>query len=151
MKLRAVVTAVGAVAAAVVVMSPAQAATAQARGYDHKDPYQTGCGNSARAVRTGNINSRLEGKIGTVKLMYSFSCKTNWIEINTITAGYGSITVQNARGTIDTFQFRKGNGGRHWGNMVNGNNMCAWGSASVKWGSGMGGQVGTGGTGQACK
>lgn len=97
MKLRAVVTAVGAVAAALVVMSPAQAATAQARGYDHKDPYQTGCGNSARAVRTANINSQLEGKIGTIKLMYSFSCKTNWIEINTITAGYGSITVQNAR------------------------------------------------------
>lgn len=35
--------------------------------------------------------------------------------------------------------------------MVNGNNICAWGSASVKWGSGMGGQRGSGGTGQACK
>ncbi|MEV0150868.1 MULTISPECIES: DUF2690 domain-containing protein [unclassified Nonomuraea] len=149
MKLRAVVTAVGALATALIVTSPAQAASAS--GYDHKDPYQTGCGNSARAVRTANINSRLDGKIGTIKLMYSFRCKTNWIEINTITAGYGSITVRNAKGAVDTFQYKKGNGGRHWGNMVNGNNICAWGSASVAWGSGMGGQRGSGATGQACK
>ncbi|MEU0566266.1 DUF2690 domain-containing protein [Nonomuraea sp. NPDC005983] len=148
MKFRVTATAVGAIAAALLATSPAQAA---AKPYDHKDPYKTGCGNSARAVRTGIMKSRIEPNIGTIKLMWSGTCKTNWIEIKTMTAGYGTINVYTQDGREDRFSYRAGNGGRHWGNMLYGNDMCAWGSASVSWNGGMGGQSGSGGTPKACK
>lgn len=147
MKIRIVATALGAMAAALMVASPAGAQTAANR-LDHKDPYQTGCGNSAYEVTRARstINSRMDGKVGTIKLMWSPKCKTNWIEINTITNGSGHITVRTADGREDVFRYRAGNNGRHWGNMLYANNMCAWGSATVQWNGGRGGQNGQGGT-----
>ena len=150
MKFRVTAIAVGAVAAALLTVSPASAQTA-AKPYDHQDPYKSGCGNSAKIVKTGSINSRLDGKVGTIQLWWSGRCKTNWIEIKTATSAHGSINVYTADGRYDRFAFKKGNGGRHWGNMLWGNNMCAWGGASIQWGTGQGGQNGAGSTPKACK
>ncbi|MEV0348810.1 DUF2690 domain-containing protein [Nonomuraea sp. NPDC050680] len=149
MKLRVTAIAVGAVAAALLTISPASA-QATAKPYDHKDPYTTGCGNSAKIVKTGSITSRANGKVGTIQLWWSGRCKTNWIEIRTATSASGSINVYTADGRYDRFAFKKGNGGRHWGNMLWANNMCAWGGASVQWNGGRGGQNGAGTTAKAC-
>ncbi|MEV1246879.1 DUF2690 domain-containing protein [Nonomuraea sp. NPDC050022] len=149
MKFRVTAIAVGAVAAALLTISPASA-QATAKPYDHKDPYQTGCGNSAKIVKTGSINSRANGKVGTIQLWWSGRCKTNWIEIKTATSASGSISVYTEDGRYDRFAFKKGNGGRHWGNMLSANNMCAWGGASVQWNGGRGGQNGAGSTAKAC-
>jgi hypothetical protein len=127
--------AVGAVAAALLTISPASAQAAGRNYYDHKDPYTTGCG--------------IDGKVGTIQLWWSGRCKTNWIEIRTASSAHGTISVYTDKG-YDRFSFKQGNGGRHWGNMMYGNNMCAWGSASVVFGSGRGGQNGSGGTTKAC-
>ncbi|MEW9547131.1 DUF2690 domain-containing protein [Nonomuraea sp. NPDC050783] len=148
MKLRVVATAVGAAAVTLLAGSPAHAAM---KPYDHKDPYRSGCGNSARVVRTAAITSRANGKVGTVKLMWSGKCKTNWVEISTGTSMSGTINVYTADGRYDAFSFKKGNGGRHWGDMLWANNMCAWGGASVQWNGGRGGQNGAGTTGKACR
>ncbi|MCK2221136.1 YjfA family protein [Actinomadura sp. ATCC 31491] len=149
MKLRVVATAVGAAAVTLLAGSPAVAQAAALKPYDHKDPYRSGCGNSARAVRTAPINSRANGRVGTIKLMWSGKCKTNWTEITTATSASGMISVYR-NGASDTFHFKKGNGGRHWGNMLYANNVCAWGSATVQWNGGRGGQNGSGSTGKAC-
>jgi len=148
-KFRVTAIAVGAVAAALLTVSPASA-QATAKPYDHQDPYKSGCGNSAKIVKTGSISSRLDGKVGTIQLWWSGRCKTNWIEIKTATSAHGSINVYTADGRYDRFAFKKGNGGRHWGNMLWANNMCAWGGASIQWGTGQGGQNGAGTTPKAC-
>ncbi|WP_188191286.1 DUF2690 domain-containing protein [Nonomuraea sp. SYSU D8015] len=149
MKLRVAATAVGAAAAmALVAGSPAHAQAAHR--YDHKDPYRSGCGNSARVVETADIKSRIHGEVGTIKLMWSGKCKTNWVEIRTAKSATGTIRLYTGKGRttkvakIDTFSFKKGNGGRHWGNMLYANNVCAWGSVSVQWNGGRGGQNGSG-------
>ncbi|MFG1703585.1 DUF2690 domain-containing protein [Nonomuraea sp. M3C6] len=148
MKLRVVATVIGAAAVALVAGSPAQAA---AKPYDHKDPYKTGCGNSARVVKTAKVNSRVDGELGTIKLMWSGRCKTNWVEVKVGSTMRGTISVYAADGRYDQFRFKAGNGGRHWGDMVWANNMCAWGGVSVQWGSGAGGQNGAGTTRKACR
>ncbi|WP_433512390.1 DUF2690 domain-containing protein [Nonomuraea sp. CA-143628] len=145
MKFRVTAIAVGAVAAALLTITPA---SAQAAGYNHKDPYKTGCGNAAKVVRTAPLKSRVD-TVGTIQLWWSGKCKTNWVEIKTASSGHGVINVYTDKGS-DRFSFKAGNGGRHWGNMMNGNNMCAWGSASVVFGSGQGGQNGSGSTTKAC-
>ncbi|MFJ2032404.1 DUF2690 domain-containing protein [Streptosporangium sp. NPDC087985] len=144
MKIRVTATAVAAVGLALFAASPVNAHT-----YDHKDPYSTGCGNTASAVRTASINSPLDGKVGTVKLMWSSACQTNWTEISTATSARGTINLYTDRGS-DSFTFKEGNGGRHWGNMMYAPGVCAWGSVSVQWGSGGGGQNGSGTTTKAC-
>ncbi|MCA2225529.1 DUF2690 domain-containing protein [Nonomuraea aurantiaca] len=149
MKFRVTAIAVGAVAAALLTISPASAQAAGRNYYDHKDPYTTGCGNAAKVVRTGSLSNRIDGKVGTIQLWWSGRCKTNWIEIRTASSAHGTISVYTDKG-YDRFSFKQGNGGRHWGNMMYGNNMCAWGSASVVFGSGRGGQNGSGGTTKAC-
>jgi hypothetical protein len=125
------------------------AAPAHAHDYDHKDPYRTGCGDSARAVRTGTIKSVVDGAVGTIKLMWSTRCKTNWTEITTSSDAAGTIQVLTYRGS-DKSTFKPGNGGRHWGNMMYANNTCAWGSVYVSWNGGRGGQKGTGATSKSC-
>ncbi|MEO3798783.1 DUF2690 domain-containing protein [Nonomuraea sp. B1E8] len=143
----AVVT--GAVAAAALFAgSPANAQAA--KPYDHQDPYKSGCGNSARAVKTAKIKSRAHGTIGTIKLMWSGRCKTNWTEIKVGASMSGTIKVYARDGRYDTFSYKAGNGGRHWGDMIWANNMCAWGSATAQWGGGRGGQNGSGTTAKAC-
>ncbi|MGW0801731.1 DUF2690 domain-containing protein [Nonomuraea sp. NPDC002799] len=151
MKRRVAITAIGAVAVALLAGSPAHAQTSGKRFYDHKDPYKAGCGNSASVVRQGAIKSRIDGQVGTIKLWWSGKCKTNWIEIKTATSVTGSITVRTQDGRADTFNFKAGNGGRHWGNMLEANNICAWGSTYVRWNGGRGGQYGTGSTPKACR
>ncbi|MEO3871244.1 DUF2690 domain-containing protein [Nonomuraea sp. B12E4] len=147
MKIRVATTVIGAVAVALLAGSPA---LAQAKPHDGQDPYRSGCGKSARVVKTAKINSRANGEVGTIKLMWSGVCKTNWVEIRTASSARGTISVYAADGRYTSFRFKAGNGGRHWGDMVWANNMCAWGSASVQWGSGAGGQNGSGTTGKAC-
>lgn len=149
MKFRVTAIAVGAVAAALLTVSPVSAQTT-AKPYDHQDPYKSGCGNSAKIVKTGSINSRLDGKVGTIQLWWSGRCKTNWVEIKTATSAHGTISVYTGDGRYDQFSFKKGNGGRHWGNMLWANNMCAWGGAGIQWGTGQGGQNGAGTTPKAC-
>ncbi|MEV6031977.1 DUF2690 domain-containing protein [Nonomuraea sp. NPDC052116] len=148
MKLRVVATAVGALAAVLLAGGPANA---QAKPYDHQDPAKSGCWNSAKVVRTAPIKGRVDGEVGTIKLWWSFKCKTNWVEVRVPTSGSGIITVTAKDGRYDQFRYKKGNKGRHWGNMIWANNMCAWGSASVQWNGGRGGQNGAGTTGKACK
>ncbi|WP_433252448.1 DUF2690 domain-containing protein [Streptosporangium sp. CA-135522] len=143
-KIRAIA---GAVTAAGVVLLTGSPASAHA--YDHEDPYRTGCNTTARAVRTASIESRVDGTVGTIKLMWSSGCRTNWTEIWTGASMRGTISVTTDRGG-DRFTFRAGNGGHHWGNMMYAPGVCAWGSASVQWGSGAGGQNGSGTTGRAC-
>ncbi|MGN9836920.1 DUF2690 domain-containing protein [Nonomuraea sp. H19] len=131
MKLRVVATAIGAAAVALVASSPA---SAQALShYDHKDPYKTGCASTARVVETATINRRGYGKAGSVKLMWSGKCKTNWIEATTPKSATGTIYVRTADGRKDSYGFRSGRT-KHWGNMLMANNMCAWGGASIQWG-----------------
>ncbi|MFD1542115.1 DUF2690 domain-containing protein [Nonomuraea guangzhouensis] len=151
MKLRVTAIAVGAAAAALLTVAPvsAQAAAPKHYFYDHKDPYTTGCGNAAQVVRTGSLSNRVDGRVGTVQLWWSSKCKTNWIEIRTAASAHGTISVYTDD-RYDRFSFKQGNGGRHWGNMLYGNDMCAWGSASVVFGSGRGGQNGAGTTPKAC-
>ncbi|MFC4115414.1 DUF2690 domain-containing protein [Nonomuraea zeae] len=149
MKLRVAATAIGVAAVALFAASPANAQVAAQR-YDHQDPYKSGCGNAARSVKSGKIISRANGQVGTIKLMWSGKCQTNWIEIRTATSANGIISVYAADGRSDRFSFKAGNGGRHWGNMIRAKNMCAWGSASVQWNGGRGGQYGSGTTAKAC-
>ncbi|MEV0382210.1 DUF2690 domain-containing protein [Nonomuraea sp. NPDC050643] len=148
MKRRVVAVVLG--AATLLAGSPANAQAAL-KPYDHKDPYKSGCGNSARTVRTATINSKANGQVGTIKLMWSGKCKTNWIEVSTATSARGTISVYAADGRYDRFSFKPGNKGRHWGNMIWANNMCAWGGVSVQWNGGKGGQNGAGTTSKACK
>ncbi|GAB2917195.1 DUF2690 domain-containing protein [Nonomuraea fastidiosa] len=136
-------------AAAILASSPANAQAALKPG-DHKDPYKSGCGNSARAVRTANISSRVHGTVGTIKLMWSGKCQTNWTEIKVGSSMVGTIHVYTADGRHNSFRFKAGNGGRHWGDMLWGKDMCAWGSAFVQWGGGRGGQNAQGTTSKAC-
>lgn len=147
MKFRVAATAMGAVAAVLLAGSPA---SAQAKPYDHQDPAKSGCWNAAKVVRSAKINSRANGQVGTIRLWWSGRCKTNWIEVRTATSASGTINVYAADGRYDRFSFKKGNKGRHWGNMIWANNMCAWGSASVQWNGGRGGQNGSGTTSKAC-
>ncbi|MFI6733952.1 DUF2690 domain-containing protein [Nonomuraea sp. NPDC050451] len=148
MKLRVTATVVGAVAAVLLAGGPANA---QAKPYDHQDPAKSGCWNSAKVVRSAVIKSRLEPNVGTIKLWWSGKCKTNWVEIRTASSATGTISVYAKDGRYDQFRFKAGNKGRHWGNMIWANNMCAWGSASIQWNGGRGGQNGSGTTGKACK
>lgn len=150
MNFRVATAAAGVLTSALVLLSPT-AAQAAAKPYDHQDPYRSGCGNSARVVKTAAITSRANGRVGTVKLMWSGRCQTNWIEINTVTSGSGQISLHTADGRSDTFRYRAGNRGRHWGDMLWAKDMCAWGSATVQWNGGRGGQNGYGTTPKACR
>lgn len=145
MKRRVLAVAIGAMA--VLASSPA---AVQAASYDHKDPYKSGCGSTARAVRTAKIVSRVNGEVGTIKLMWSSRCQTNWTEVKTGTSMTGTVKVYTADGRTDSFRFKKGNGGRHWGNMLKARGICAWGSVSVQWNGGRGGQNAQGTTSKAC-
>ncbi|PRX68445.1 uncharacterized protein DUF2690 [Nonomuraea fuscirosea] len=139
------------VVGAVTLLAGSPAHAQSAKPYDHKDPYKSGCGTSARVVKSAKITSRVNGEVGTIKLMWSGRCKTNWIEVKTGTSMTGTINVYTRDGRHDAFRFKRGNGGRHWGNMLWANNMCAWGSVSVQWNGGRGGQNGSGTTPKACK
>jgi hypothetical protein len=130
--------------------SPAQAQAAL-KPYDHQDPYRSGCGNSARVVKTAAIKSRIHGEVGTIKLMWSGRCQTNWTEVKTASSARGTINVYTADGRHNRFSFKAGNGGRHWGDMLSAKDMCAWGSVSIQWNGGNGGQNGQGTTGKACR
>ncbi|MFC7589854.1 DUF2690 domain-containing protein [Nonomuraea antimicrobica] len=129
--------------------SPAYAQAAPSR-YDHKDPYRSGCGNAARVVKSANINGRVDGVVGTIKLMWSGKCQTNWTEVKVATSMRGIVHIYTADGRNGSFRFKAGNGGRHWGDMLGAKNMCAWGGVSVQWGTGAGGQNGQGTTAKAC-
>ncbi|GII90477.1 hypothetical protein Ssi02_07080 [Sinosporangium siamense] len=141
---------VGTVAAALAVLSPTSAQAA-AKPYDGQDPYRSGCAKTAREVRKAGIKSRIHGPVGTVRLMWSTKCKTNWVEVRTAASATGSISVYTKDGRSNTFRFKAGNKGRHWGDMLWANNMCAWGSVHVQWGGGKGGQNASGATGRACR
>ncbi|WP_171074285.1 DUF2690 domain-containing protein [Nonomuraea basaltis] len=143
MKLRVVATAIGAAAVALVVSSPASAQVVLSK-YDHKDPYRSGCASVRRVVETAKINSRANGQVGTIRLMWSSKCKTNWIETTTPRSANGTISVYTAK-KHDSFSFKSGRS-KHWGNMLEANNVCAWGSVSIQWNGGRGGQNGSGAT-----
>ncbi|MGV9775985.1 DUF2690 domain-containing protein [Streptosporangium sp. NPDC003464] len=144
MKIRVVTATVAAAGLALFAASPADAHT-----YDHKDPYREGCARSAKVVRTAAVKTPARETVGTVRLMWSRSCKTNWTEVSTSSTASGTISVYTDRGS-DTFRFKAGNGGRHWGDMMYAPRICAWGSVRVRWNGGRGGQNGQGTTGKAC-
>ncbi|WP_406318444.1 YjfA family protein [Streptosporangium sp. NBC_01639] len=144
MKIRVAATLVAAVGLSLFGALPASAHT-----YDHKDPYRSGCGNTKRVVKSAPIKSRLAERVGTIKLMWSSSCKTNWTEVSVPTSAHGTINVYTNRGS-DRFIFKAGNGGRHWGNMMRAPGVCAWGGVAVQWNGGRGGQNGQGVTAKAC-
>ena len=124
MRFRATVT----VAAAAVGAALLTAAPAHASSYDHKDPYKSGCGNSAYPVRTAAM--KFNGtKVGKIQLMWSPRCRTNWTEIRVPSGQSGTIWVETKK-KRDTFHYKAGNGGRHWGDMLTANGVCAWGSAA---------------------
>ncbi|MFF0307597.1 DUF2690 domain-containing protein [Streptosporangium sp. NPDC004379] len=146
MRIRTVATALAVAGVTLVAAAPANAQSY----YDHKDPYRTGCGNTARVVKKADITSRANGTVGTVRLMWSSRCKTNWTEISVSSTARGSVRVYTNRSS-DTFRFKAGNHGRHWGNMLRAPGVCAWGAASIQWGTGAGGQNGAGVTAKACR
>ncbi|WP_219463235.1 DUF2690 domain-containing protein [Nonomuraea rhizosphaerae] len=149
MKFRVTAVALGAAAAALLAASPAAAQTTASK-YDHKDPYKSGCAGSSWVVKTGKIKSRANGTVGTIQLWWSAKCKTNWVRVKVPTNAWGSINVYSNK-KYDRFVFKKGNGGTHWGNMIEANNVCAWGGAAIQWGNGRGGQNGQGSTAKACR
>ncbi|NUR90122.1 MAG: DUF2690 domain-containing protein [Nonomuraea sp.] len=131
-----------AVAASLLATVPADAAS-----YRGKDPYKSGCGSYGYAVRTEAMKYR-GVKVGTIKLMWSPKCKTNWTEIKVHPSKSGTIWVDAAKQKAVTFHYKAGNGGRHWGNMIPANNICAWGSATAVGRNS--GDVSSGKTGKAC-
>jgi hypothetical protein len=146
-KFRVTTVALSAVATLLAV-APASAQAAPSK-YDHKDPYKSGCASTSWVVKRGTVKSRIDGTVGKMELWWSSKCKTNWVRIKVPTSAWGSISVYSDK-KYDRFSFKKGNGGTHWGNMIEANNTCAWGGASIQWGSGRGGQNGQGTTPKAC-
>ncbi|MGW4966048.1 DUF2690 domain-containing protein [Nonomuraea sp. NPDC004186] len=132
---------------------PAQApAYAQATAYDHQDPADTGCWNSAQVVRTGTLaRHQPRGAAGRIHLWWSPRCKTNWVEIRTDSKASGTIYVYTVDNRRDAYDFKPGNNGRHWGNMLRAPRTCAWGRVEVEWNPGRRSvQTGSGGTAKAC-
>jgi len=127
---RKVALVVAAVAMATVGVTTGASADVGVLALDHKDPYDTGCANTKSAVRTGTLTDRNGNPVGTIKLMWSTSCQTNWIEIWVPTTAYGNIWVRTSS-KRDDFAFKAGNGGHHWGNMLVAPGVCAWGGATT--------------------
>lgn len=134
MKIRVAAVAVSVAAISSVMMT---AGPASAHSYDGKDPYSSGCAKSK--VYTGkkaSLKNELGDILGTVKLFYSRRCGTNWGEIAVAKNSVGNITVSTSKKSI-SFNYRAGNGGRHWGNMVYApSGTCAWARGSVNNGAG---------------
>ncbi|WP_327087335.1 YjfA family protein [Nonomuraea sp. NBC_01738] len=127
MKFKVVAIAAATLAVAALTASPAGAATA-GHPYDGKDPYTAKCSSGSYAVRSASTRA------GTIKLMWSPRCGTNWTEIWVSPRKAGSIWVKRSGGkygyAVERFGYKAGRS-HHWGNMVYANNTCAWGSASV--------------------
>lgn len=117
------------VAMATSSLVPLAALPASAHQYDHLDPYATNCDNTGRAVRTGTMEDRNHNPVGTIKLMWSSSCQTNWTEIWVPSTASGTIWVRTDRGD-DSYTYSPGNGGHHWGDMMWAPGYCAWGTAT---------------------
>ncbi|MFC4011505.1 DUF2690 domain-containing protein [Nonomuraea purpurea] len=148
MKLRAVATAIGVAASVVLIAgSPAHAQAGPKQRYDHKDPYKAGCASTSRVVETAKLKSPMREEWGTVSLMWSRKCQTNWIKVKTSAKVTGTINLYTQDRRSDSFSFKKGNRGVHWGDMLWANDMCAWGSVTVQQNGGRGGQYATGSTG----
>jgi Protein of unknown function (DUF2690) len=139
----------GLAAATALALTALPMSASGASSYDHKDPYATGCATGSYAVRSAPIDSRALGNIGTVRLMWSPSCKTNWTDISVSSSAKGSIYVyrrNGGAGNVDQFNYSSGRTHR-WGNMLYAPGVCAWGSATV---AGAGGTNGSGATSKAC-
>ncbi|NUW41997.1 DUF2690 domain-containing protein [Nonomuraea rhodomycinica] len=144
------VTAVTVAAAALGLLSGAPA-QAQVRTYDHQDPARSGCWNSAHVARTGTlVRHHGHHPAGRINLWWSPRCRTNWVEVTTDSKAGGTIQLYTADRRRDVFDFRPGNNGRHWGNMLQAARTCAWGEVTVRWNSGRALQTGSGGTAKAC-
>ncbi|WP_157250440.1 DUF2690 domain-containing protein [Nonomuraea typhae] len=134
MSIRAVVAGVAATGALLATMSPAAHA---ATNYDRKDPYKTGCASSAIVSKQSTlVQAGKKGTYGTIKLMWSRACKTNWTEIWVSPLDSGIIRVilekPNRNGTrMVQFTYGKGRS-HHWGDMIEGAKICAWGYATAR-------------------
>ncbi|MFI9553942.1 DUF2690 domain-containing protein [Nonomuraea endophytica] len=135
MRIRAAVAGVAATGALLAMMSPAAHA---ARNYDKQDPYKSGCAASGIVSKQSTLVQKGSGKkYGTIKLMWSRKCKTNWTEVWVSPLDTGIIRVilakPNSNGNrMVQFTYGKGNGGHHWGDMIEGARICAWGYAVAK-------------------
>ncbi|MER6948698.1 DUF2690 domain-containing protein [Nonomuraea sp. NPDC000554] len=113
--------------------SPAQAATGH-------DPYKSGCAATKRVVTSGELkvtSGQYKGShYGDIKLMWSRKCQTNWTEIWVDKSDWGLVRVVLAKRNTDgkrivDFNYGPGNGGHHWGDMISGRGICAWGFATA--------------------
>ncbi|MFF4625365.1 DUF2690 domain-containing protein [Nonomuraea jabiensis] len=149
MQLRVVAIAVAAMTAVLPAGAPAYA---QANAYDHQDPAESGCWNSAQVVRTGTlVRHRGHSAAGRIHLWWSPRCKTNWVEITTDAKASGTIYLYTGDRRRDAYDYKPGNNGRHWGNMLRAPRTCAWGRVTVEWNAGRRNvQTGSGGTAKAC-
>jgi hypothetical protein len=125
------------------------APTASAASLDGKDPYTTGCNGGSYSVKSASIKNELGDSLGTVYLYWSPSCKTNWTEARVSSIGTGSVNVYTDDGRSALFNYKAGNGGHHWGNMLYAPGICAWGQATVNNGTGRLNH-GSGSTARAC-
>ncbi|MFI6742626.1 hypothetical protein ACIBI9_57835 [Nonomuraea sp. NPDC050451] len=102
-------------------------------------------------VRTGTlVRHHGHSAAGRIHLWWSPRCKTNWVEIKTDSKASGTIYLYTADRKRDAYDYKPGNNGRHWGNMLRANKTCAWGEVTVQWNGGRNGQTGSGGTAKAC-
>ncbi|MFI7231020.1 DUF2690 domain-containing protein [Nonomuraea angiospora] len=126
------------------------AGPASAHPYDGQDPYRSGCAKSK--VNTGkkaSLKNEVGDHLGTIRLFYSRHCGTNWGEVSVATGSSGTITVYTSTKSR-SFNYRPGNGGHHWGNMVHApGGICAKAMGTVTAGAGRANK-GSGTTAKAC-
>lgn len=105
-------------------------AVADAHALDGKDPYTTGCADSISRGPAFDLDDRHGNPVGTIRLMWSNFCKTNWTEIWVPVTAYGTITVSATGKDPISYNYSAGNGGHHWGDMRYAPGICAWGNAT---------------------
>ena len=141
----ALVVSVAAISTVAITAGPANA-----HPYDGKDPYKSGCANTK--VNTGkkaSLKNEVGDSLGTIRLYYSRHCGTNWGEVSVAKSGSGTITVFTSKKNR-SFNYRPGNGGHHWGDMVYApSGICAKAAATVTTGIGRA-RKGSGTTEKAC-
>ncbi|NRQ33706.1 DUF2690 domain-containing protein [Nonomuraea sp. NN258] len=140
---RAAMTAGAALGALALLVSPAYA-----HAYDHKDPYATNCDEGASKRLTVPIKNSGGEQLGTLYLYWSAKCKTNWVQIKVSSRATGVIRIWTEDGRSDSFTYKAGNNGWHWGNMLWAPGICVWGTATANQGSGSANQ-GKGATGRS--
>jgi hypothetical protein len=122
-KLFRILIATAVVVGGMVTMSPpASAATCSNQACDYLDPYQTSCANDQVLAGRGTItDGNGNGNYGTLDLMWSPTCQTNWgiayfNDGNPNDGTWVLITVSGTDGGV-AFEYR-GTGSPVWGDMI---------------------------------